>query len=71
MADWVNACTLWTTPLRVRKVPKTTSTNVAIASVRFHSRSVARRRWTMIECSSAVAVNHGSTEAFSTGSQAQ
>ena len=69
--DWVNAWTLAITPLRVMNVPTSISTNVAQASTRLHTRRVARRCWTAIECISAVAVSHGRIEAFSTGSQAQ
>jgi hypothetical protein len=70
-SDSVKACTLARTPLRVMKVPMRTSANVAAASTRFQARRIGRRRATMTECSRAVAVNHGSTEAFSTGSHAQ
>jgi hypothetical protein len=40
-------------------------------SVIVHPFSTPRRSSTMIECSAAVAVSHGSSDAFSTGSQAQ
>ncbi len=42
-----------------------------MTSVTFQTRSIARRSWTITECRNAVAVNHGSSAAFSTGSQAQ
>ncbi len=42
-----------------------------ITSVTFHTRSMPRRSWTITECRNAVAVNHGSAPAFSTGSQPQ
>jgi len=69
--DVVKACTLFTTPERVRKVPTNVSTKVAITSAWVHVRSVPRRSATMLEWMKAVAVSHGSSAAFSTGSQAQ
>ncbi len=42
-----------------------------ITSVTFQTRSMPRRSWTITECRNAVAVNHGSMPAFSTGSQPQ
>src|SRR6185369_9772653 len=66
-----NACTDWTTPERVMKVPKTVRKNVTMTSVTFQTRSMLRRSWTITECRNAVAVNHGSSAAFSTGSHAQ
>ena len=66
-----NAWTDWTTPERVMKVPKIVRKNVVMTSVTFQTRSMPRRSWTMTECRNAVAVNHGSRPAFSTGSQPQ
>src|SRR5258708_25972460 len=60
-----------TTPDRVIKVPKIVRKNVTITSVTFHTRSMPRRSCTRTECRNAVAVNHGSRPAFSTGSQFQ
>ena len=40
-----------------------------MTSVTFHTRSMPRRSCTITECRNAVAVNHGSRPAFSTGSQ--
>ena len=65
------ACTDWTTPERVMNVPKIERKNVTITSVTFHTRSMPRRSWTITEWRNAVAVNHGSRPAFSTGSQPQ
>ena len=65
------ACTDWTTPERVMNVPKIVRKNVTMTSVTFQTRSMPRRSWTMTECRNAVAVNHGSRPAFSTGSQPQ
>ena len=65
------ACTLCTTPLRVRNVPKIVSQNVAMISSRFQTFSMPRRSWTMTECRNAVQVSHGNRPAFSTGSHAQ
>ena len=47
------------------------SRNVMMTSVTFQTRSMPRRSWTITECRNAVAVNHGSMPAFSTGSQPQ
>ena len=64
-----NACTDCTTPERVMNVPKMVRKNVTMTSVTFQTRSMLRRSWTITECRNAVAVNHGSSAAFSTGSQ--
>ena len=69
--DCENACTEFTTPERVRNVPRMVRQNVAITSDRFQTRSIARRSWTITEWMNAVAVSHGSSDAFSTGSHAQ
>ncbi len=53
------------------KVPKIVRKNVMMTSVTFQTRSMPRRSWTITECRNAVAVNHGSRPAFSTGSQPQ
>ncbi len=66
-----NACTDCTTPERVMNVPKIVRKNVTMTSVTFQTRSMLRRSWTITECRNAVAVNHGSRPAFSTGSQPQ
>ena len=66
-----NACTDCTMPDRVMKVPKIVSRNVTMTSVTFQTRSMLRRSCTITECRKAVAVNHGSRPAFSTGSQPQ
>ncbi len=60
-----------TTPDRVMNVPKIVRKNVRITSVMFQTRSIPRRSCTMTECRNAVAVNHGSNPAFSTGSHPQ
>ena len=62
---------LFTTPLRVRNVPRIVSANVAITSEMFHVRSSRRFSSTITECRYAVAVSQGMIAAFSTGSQAQ
>ena len=69
--DSLNACTEFTTPERVRKVPRIVKQNVEITSDRFQTRSIPRRSWTMTEWMNATAVSHGSSDAFSTGSQPQ
>ena len=65
------ACTDCTMPERVMKVPKMVRKNVRMTSVKFQTRSIPRRSWTITECRKAVAVNQGSRPAFSTGSQPQ
>ena len=65
------ACTDCTMPDRVMKVPKMVRKNVMITSDTFQTLSIPRRSWTMTECRKADAVNHGSSPAFSTGSQPQ
>ena len=69
--DWVNECTLAITPDRVRKVPSNVRQNVAITSAEVQIRSEPRRSATIEEWMNAVAVSHGSSAAFSTGSHAQ
>ena len=71
MSDCVNACTESITPERVRNVPRIVRQNVAITSDRFQTRSIPRRSCTITEWMNAVAVSHGSSDAFSTGSHAQ
>jgi hypothetical protein len=45
--------------------------NVTMTRTTFHTRSMLRRSCTITECRNAVAVNHGRSAAFSTGSHAQ
>ena len=45
----LNACTLSTTPLRVRNVPRIVSENVATSRLRFQTRSMPRRSCTITE----------------------
>ena len=52
-------------------VPKIVRKNVVMTNVTFHTRSMLRRSWTITEWRNAVAVNHGSRPAFSTGSHTQ
>ncbi len=66
-----NACTDCTMPDRVMNVPKMVRKNVMMTSDTFQTRSMPRFSWTITECRNAVAVNHGSRPAFSTGSQPQ
>ena len=58
-------------PERTRKVPSTASVPVARMSETFQTFSIPRFSCTITECRKAVPVSHGSSEAFSTGSQAQ
>ena len=71
IAERLNECTLFTTPLRVRKVPRIVSANVATTSARFQVRRRLRFSSTMTEWRYAVDVSHGMIAAFSTGSHAQ
>ena len=71
IADWVNEWTELRTPERVRNVPRIVRQNVAMTSERFQTRSIPRRSCTITEWMNAVAVSHGSSDAFSTGSHAQ
>ena len=52
-------------------MPSTASVPVARMSETFHTFSIPRFSWIITECRKAVPVSHGSSEAFSTGSQAQ
>ena len=65
------ACTELRMPERTRNVPDSDSENVPMASSTVQIFSASRFSTTMAECSSAVPVSHGSSEAFSTGSQNQ
>jgi hypothetical protein len=58
-------------PERTRKVPSTARMPVLSTSVAFHTFSIPRFSWIITECRNAVPVSHGSSDAFSTGSQAQ
>jgi len=69
--DCANACTELMIPLRVRKVPRIESQNVANTSHMFQIFSMPRFSCIMTECRNAVPVSHGMNEAFSTGSQPQ
>ena len=71
MVDAPNAWMDSRIPDRTRNVPSSASTNVAMISDTFQTFSIPRFSWTMTECRKAVPVSQGSSEAFSTGSQAQ
>ena len=58
-------------PERTRNVPSRASAYVPQMSDRFHTLSIPRFSWTMIECRNAVPASHGISEAFSTGSHPQ
>ena len=66
-----NAWTDCTTPDRVMNVPKIVRKKVVMTRITFQTRSMLRRSCTITECRNAVAVNHGSSPAFSTGSHPQ
>jgi hypothetical protein len=57
--------------LRVKKVPNMVSKKVRQTSTAFQRLSMLRRSWIITECKNAVAVNHGMSPAFSTGSHIQ
>ena len=61
----------WRIPERTRNVPSRDSANVAQISETFHTLSMPRRSWTMIEWRNAVPTSHGMSDAFSTGSHPQ
>src|SRR5579864_8576733 len=69
--DCANACTELTTPLRVRNVPRMHRMNVENTSQTFQTFIMPRFSCIITECRNAVPVSHGSSEAFSTGSQPQ
>src|SRR5260370_14738376 len=69
--EFANACTELTTPLRVRNVPRIQSKNVQNTSHTFHTFIMPRFSCIITECRNAVPVSHGSSDAFSTGSQPQ
>ena len=71
MGDCAKACTELTTPLRVRKVPKMHRKKVAETRTMFQTFIMPFFSCIMTECRKAVPLSHGSSEAFSTGSQAQ
>ncbi len=58
-------------PERTRKVPMIASVPEASTSDAFHTFSIPRFSWIMIEWMKAVTHSHGIKAAFSTGSQAQ
>ena len=58
-------------PERTRNVPMIARIPVARTSETFQTRSMPRFSWIISEWRKAVPVSHGSSEAFSTGSQAQ
>src|SRR5207302_1146888 len=58
-------------PERVRNVPRMHSMNVVKMSHTFHIFNMPRFSCIITECRNAVPVNHGSREAFSTGSHPQ
>jgi hypothetical protein len=67
----VNECTELKTPDRVMNVPRMVRRKLACTSVTVHPFNTPRRSITTAECRAAVAVSHGSSDAFSTGSHAQ
>src|SRR5271154_7478126 len=71
MGDCAKACTELTTPDRVRNVPKMHKKNVDAISTMFQIFIMPFFSCIITECRNAVAVIHGSSDAFSTGSQAQ
>ena len=71
MVDAPNAWIDSRIPDRTRNVPSSASTNVAMISDTFQTFSIPRFSCTITECRNAVPVSQGSSEAFSTGSQAQ
>ena len=64
--EWIE----FTTPERVRNVPKTESSKASATSTMFQTFSMPLRSWIITECRNAVAASHGISAAFSTGSHA-
>src|SRR3954468_919473 len=71
MEDCAKACTELTRPVRGSVVPKIQSQNVAATSTMFQTFIMPFFSCIMTECRNAVEVSHGSSDAFSTGSQPQ
>src|ERR1035441_7294972 len=63
-----NACTDSTNPERVMNVPRMHRKKVAEISTMFHTFIMPFFSCIITECRNAVPLNHGSREAFSTGS---
>ena len=64
--EWIE----FSTPLRVRNVPKSESPNASATSTAFQTRSMFFFSWIITEWRNAVATSQGISAAFSTGSQA-
>src|SRR6266404_3434843 len=71
IGDCANAWTELTMPERVIIVPKMHKKKEEATSTAFHTFIMPFFSCIMTECKYAVALNQGSSEAFSTGSQAQ
>src|SRR5579863_7701213 len=71
MGDCAKACTELTTPERVRNVPKMHRKKVPETRTMFHTFIMPFFSCIITECRNAVAVINGSSDALSTGSQAQ
>ncbi len=65
------ACTELISPVRVVQVARITKKKVSAAVASAQRLKMPRVRYSVIACSSAVAVSQGTSEVFSTGSQAQ
>ncbi len=50
MPDWAKECTLAMRPERVSQVPKMVRKNVAQMRNTFHTFSMPRRSWIIVEC---------------------
>ncbi len=72
IGDCANECTeLFTIPERVKSVPRMHRKKDAETSTAFHTFIMPFFSCIITECRNAVELSHGSSEAFSTGSQAQ
>ena len=70
-SDWAKAWTEERMLPRVRNVPNVVNANVPTTRQRFQTFSMPRRSWITTECRNAVAMSHGRSATFSTGSHAQ
>ena len=69
LGSTANACTEVSTPDRTKNAPSIEKVKAPRARNTLQPAKAPRFSVTIAECNSAVAINHGMNEAFSTGSQ--